>query len=185
MLRGINVSGQKKIKMDDLRHLYQEQGFDDVVSYIQSGNVIFKSRIKKPASLKLKIEHAIEEKYNFHVNVIIRTADELQNVIDKNPSGKIDLEKDGRKYSVTFLSSIPRADKISELHKFVTKPDQLIVRDKEVYLFIPNGYGKSKLSNNFIERKLGVEATTRNWKTVVKLGELSRNIYENVIRKNS
>ncbi|GBD87137.1 hypothetical protein BMS3Abin03_01063 [bacterium BMS3Abin03] len=75
---------------------------------------------------------------------------------------------------VTFLSATPSADNISGLQQYVAKPDKLVVHNKEVYLYIPNGYGKSKLSNTFIESKLGVEATTRNWKTVVKLYELSR-----------
>ncbi|GBD88134.1 hypothetical protein BMS3Abin03_02069 [bacterium BMS3Abin03] len=174
MLRGINVSGQKKIKMDDLRSLYEELDFENVVTYIQSGNVVFDSKIKNTASLKLKIEAAIDEKYKFFVNVIIRTADEWQKVINNNLFGHIDLENESKKYLVTFLSAVPSAKSISELRQYVTKPDKLVVHNKEVYLYIPNGYGKSKLSNTFIERKLGVEATTRNWKTVVKLYGLSR-----------
>ena len=174
MLRGINVSGKKKIKMDDLRSLYEELSFENVVTYIQSGNVVFESTIKNTTSLKEKIETAIKVKYNFHVNVIIRTADELQKVINKNPFGQVDLANKGRKYLVTFLSATPSAKSISELQQYVTKPDKLVVYNNEVYLYIPNGYGKSKLSNTFIERKLGVEATTRNWKTIVKLYELSR-----------
>ena len=173
ILRGINVSGQKKVIMGDLKSLYELLGFQNVVTYIQSGNVIFDASVKNKADLKTKIEEAIEEKYKFHVPVEIRTNREIENIIKNSPIGSVDLVEDGTKVLVTFLSSKPSEVKISALQKYVAAPEKLVVVGKEVYLYCPNGYGKSKLSNTFLEHKLGIEATTRNWKTVHKLYELS------------
>lgn len=181
MLRGINVSGQKKIAMTELRFLYESLGFDNVVTYIQSGNVIFECKSNNKAQLKTKIENALEKTYKFCVPVEIRTDREIESVLNNSPFGNIDPDKEGTKYLVTFLSSIPMESKVLEIQQFVAIPEKLVVRDQEVYLYCPNGYGKSKLSNNFLERKFAVEATTRNWKTVRKLYELSREPLNNVL----
>ena len=173
ILRGINVSGQKKIKMGDLKSLYELLGFRNVVTYIQSGNVIFDATIKNKADLKTKIEEAIEGKYKFHVPVEIRTNREIGDIIKNCPFGSADMVEDGTKVLVTFLSSKPSEVRLSDIQKYVVAPEKLVVRGKEVYLYCPNGYGKSKLSNTFLEHKLRVKATTRNWKSVHKLYELS------------
>jgi len=173
ILRGINVSGQKKIKMADLTSLYELLSFRKVVTYIQSGNVIFDAETKDKSELKSRIEKTIEARYKFHVPVEIRTNGEIENIIKNSPFGTIDLVENGTKVLVTFLSSKPADVKVSDIQKYVAAPEKLLVKGKEVYLYCPNGYGKSKLSNTFLERKLGVEATTRNWKTVHKLYELS------------
>jgi uncharacterized protein (DUF1697 family) len=173
ILRGINVSGQKKIKMADLKSLYESLGFQNVVTYIQSGNVIFDANVQIKSDIKARIEKAIDTKYKFHVPVEIRTNHEIGDIIKNHPFGSVDLAEDGAKVLVTFLSSEPSEIKISDIQKYVTPPEQLVVREKEVYLYCPNGYGKSKLSNTFLESRLGVEATTRNMKTVHKLYELS------------
>ena len=173
LLRGINVSGQKKIKMIDLMSLYEKLGFENVLTYIQSGNVIFDSKEKNKAVLKSKIENTIENNYQFHVPVEIRTNREISKIIGDCPFGSVDLVKDGTIVLLTFLSSTPEKSNINDLLKYVVLPEQLVVKGKEVYIYCPNGYGKSKLNNNFIEKKLGVGATTRNWKSVHKLYELS------------
>lgn len=173
ILRGINVSGQKKIKMNDLKSLYETLGFQNVVTYIQSGNVIFDTLFKSKTNLKARIENAIEEKYKFHVPVEIRTNQEIANIIKNCPYGCIDLAEDGTKILVTFLSTIPLKEKIEDVLKYVVAPEKLVIRGKDVYLYCPNGYGKSKLSNTFLEHKLGIKATTRNWKSVHKLYQLS------------
>lgn len=173
ILRGINVSGQKKIKMADLKSLYEQLGFKNIVTYIQSGNVIFDSSTTNKADLKTKIEAAIEKTYHFHVPVEIRTNRELENIIKNCPFGSVDLEEDGTKVLVTFLSSAPSKAKITDIQQYVVAPEELVVRKNEVYLYCPNGYGRSKLSNTFLEKKLGIDATTRNWKSVHKLYELS------------
>ena len=173
MLRGINVSGQKKIKMADLRSLYLSIGFSNIETYIQSGNVIFDTGSESKIEIKSRVEKAIGEKYKFYVPVEIRTHHEIAEIIENNPFGPVDLVEDGTKVLVTFLSSKPADDKISGINKYVVTPEKLVVVEKEVYLYCPNGYGKSKLSNTFIEKKLGIGATTRNWKTVHKLHDLS------------
>ena len=118
-------------------------------------------------------EEAIEEKFKFHVPVEIRTNREIENTIRNNPFSSVPLVKDGTKELATFLSSKPAEVKISDIQKYVVAPEKLVVRGKEVCLYCPNGCGKSKLSNTFLENKLRVGAITRNWKSVHKLIELS------------
>lgn len=173
ILRGINVSGAKKILMKELASLYESLGFNDVLTYIQSGNVIFNSNIKNKDEIKKKIEKAIEQTYQFYVPVEIRTNSEFKNIIEHCPYNPVDLNEEGTKVLVTFLDSIPQDEKVVGILKYVQTPEKLTFVGTEVYLYCPNGYGKSKLSNTFIENKLGVPATTRNWKTVHKLYELS------------
>ena len=173
ILRGINVSGQKIIKMADLKSLYENLGFGNVVTYIQSGNVIFETDNKTTADIKSTIEKAIERKYKFTVPAIIRTNKELKKVIDQCPFGDIDFNKDGTKVLVTFLATKPEKNKVNKIKRFVVAPEDLVVSGKEIYLYCPNGYGKSKLSNTFLENKLDIEATTRNIKSVLKLHDLS------------
>lgn len=173
ILRGIHVGGHKKMTMVDLKSLYEQIGFQNIVTFIQSGNVIFDATVKNRADLKTTIEAAIEETYQFHVHVEIRTNHEIGNIIQNCPFDSVGLVEDGTKVFVTFLSSKPQDVKVSDIQQHVVAPEKLVVRGEEVYLYCPNGYGNSKLSNAFIERKLGVEATTRNWKSVHKLYELS------------
>lgn len=174
ILRGINVSGQKKILMADLKALYEGLGFENVTTYIQSGNVIFtaqKSLTHK--ELVEKIGAAIFKKYGFEVPVIVRTVAEMESVLAANPLFKeknIDIEK----LHVTFLEEEPSAENIKLTKELDYSPDKFIILGKEVYLYCPNGYGISKLSNTFFENKLKVKATTRNWKTVNQLVMLAK-----------
>ncbi|MEH6579797.1 MAG: DUF1697 domain-containing protein [Amphritea sp.] len=177
ILRGINVGGQKKIRMQDLQLLYEELGLQDVMTYIQSGNVVFCSAMSDKSEIKAKleaaIETAIEAKYGFQVPVMIRTAEEFSRALNSMPFEGIDLNTDGTKVLLTFLSDEPSEESIAALQSFVKVPEQLQIDGKTVYLYCPNGYGKSKLSNTFIENKLKVIATTRNLKTVTRLCELA------------
>ena len=142
-------------------------------TYIQSGNVIFDTVEKNRPNLKKNIEQAIEKKYQFHVPVEIRTQREIESIIKNCPFGSVDLAEEGTKVLVSFLSLAPEEAKIAALQEYVLTPEKLFVIGKEVYIYCPNGYGKSKLSNTFLEQKLGVAATTRNWKSINKLYELS------------
>jgi len=173
LLRGINVGGQKIIKMVDLKSLYEFLGFRNVTTYIQSGNVIFDTNIKNKTDLQKRIEEGIESKYEFHVPVEIRTNCEMGDIIKNCPFGKVDLLEYGAKILVTFLFLEPEESRVADLKKYVIAPEKLVLFKKEIYLYCPNGYGKSKLSSTLIENKLGIEATTRNWKSVHKLYELS------------
>lgn len=174
MLRGINVSGQKRIKMDVLKAVYEAMGFDDVSTYIQSGNVIFKNPKKNRTTLSASIEKAINEQFAYPVLVMIREKDELGKIIRSNPflsRSAIELDK----LHVTFLSHKPDNKYLKEIENVKNGKDECQLSDKEIYLYCPEGYGRTKLTNNYFEKELGVSATTRNWKTVKKLYELAGN----------
>jgi uncharacterized protein (DUF1697 family) len=173
ILRGINVSGQKKILMADLKSLYENLNFGDVNTYIQSGNVSFKTNEKlSDKQLAEKIEKAIYKKYNFQVPVVIRNGEELKKIISSNPFLK-DKNIDVKKLHVTFLSDTPVKTNVESIEGIDFSPDKFIINGKEIYLHIPESYGETKLSNNFFEKKLNVTATTRNWNTVNKLLEMT------------
>ncbi|MGN6530213.1 MAG: DUF1697 domain-containing protein [Ginsengibacter sp.] len=173
ILRGINVSGQKKILMADLKALYENLNFTDVATYIQSGNVIFKSKEKfSDEKLARKIEDAIFKNFAFEVPVIIRSKDEMKKIISENPFLK-EKNIDEKKLHVTFLSEIPSKENAVKIQSIDFSPDRFIIRNKEIYLSIPGSYGETKISNAFFEKKLKVKATTRNWNTVSKLSEMA------------
>jgi len=169
MLREINVSGQKTVKMEELKKLYESLGLKDVQAYIQSGNVIFKSS-EAGSILTGRIEKKIREYFGFDVVVLLRTKDELQKLVNNNPFSKKSIDN----LYVTFLSGYPALSPLEELNKAKAKSEEFFISGREICLFCPDGYGKTKLSNNFFERKLNVQATTRNWKTVNKLLELAK-----------
>lgn len=173
LLRGINVSGRNKVSMADLRSLYEEIGLESVTSYIQTGNVLFDSECEDRAGLQCQIEEAISERYGFHVPVVLITPIELNQISENCPFQDAVLEDHGSKVLVTFLHTVPHASNVSQLLNVVTPPEKLSIAGNTVYLYCPNGYGKTKLSTTFLEAKLGVEATTRNWRTVQKLYELA------------
>jgi uncharacterized protein (DUF1697 family) len=164
MLRGVNVGGGK-MEMEKLRRLYEVLGFKSVRSYIQSGNVLFECPGGKHDDSEISdtIEKQIKKAFDMDVPVLIRTDEEIRGIIRNNPFAK----KDPTKLHVTFLRSAPMQNPpIEEIRKVKDAKEEFAIMGKEVYLFLPNGYGTSKLSNTFFERKLKVAATTRNWRTV-------------------
>jgi uncharacterized protein (DUF1697 family) len=167
MLRGINVSGHKAIKMESLRASFAKLGFRGVQTYVQSGNVIFNSAAKA-AGLLEKIEKAIQEDFSFKVPVVLKTADELADIVKRNPFLKIP-DADESKLHVTFLSNDPPKNAEALLQPHVTKPEEFHIDGRAVYLFCPNGYGRTKLTNTAIEKKFSCRATTRNWNTTKTL----------------
>ncbi|KRE93297.1 hypothetical protein ASG89_07305 [Paenibacillus sp. Soil766] len=170
MLRGINVSGQKIIKMDRLRQLFESMDFTNVSTYIQSGNVIFDAAEVDIAILRDRIVHELKEQLTFDIPVIIRTPAELQEVVQDTPYPRVDENE--QRY-VTFLSQAPTEVALAKLDAAQSEVDEYHVKGLTVYLLIRKNYGDSKFSNNFIEKKLGVSATTRNWETVNKLIQLA------------
>jgi uncharacterized protein (DUF1697 family) len=165
MLRGINVGGQKKLAMQTLSEIYTDLGYKNVQTYVQSGNVVFTTAKADPAELVMLIEAAIEAETGYEVKVFIRQVKELKRLLEGNPFlGS--RNEDPAWLHVTFLYASP----VEGAWKKVIAPQSTrdeFVRGKDfVYLFCPNGYGKTKLSGNFFERKLGVPTTTRNWNTV-------------------
>jgi uncharacterized protein (DUF1697 family) len=176
ILRGINVGGSKKILMKDLEELYVELGFADVRTYIQSGNVLFRSAKDIPdKEIAGLIKQAISRKFGFDVPVIIRSLDEMEKAIQDNPFVK-DKTIEGNKLHVTFLSDPPDTSAIAPVSKLEFAPDKFIISGREIYLHCPFSYGETKLSNSFFESKLKVTATTRNWNTINKLIEMARGL---------
>lgn len=171
LLRGINVSGQKQIKLNDLKSMFEAMKFTDVQTYIQSGNVVFKSKQLPINKLEKRITKAISDKYGFDVKVIVKTPEEIEYVLNNNPF--IKKKKNIERLYVTFLSENPSEANITKLKENNYAPEEYIIDDTNIFLFFPNGYGKAKLNNNHFESKLKVHATTRNWKTIQAIAEMS------------
>ena len=177
ILRGINVSGQKMIKMDALKQMYAELNFKNIHTYIQSGNVVFQNKKAKEPDLEKKISKKILEQFGFEVPVLVRDIEYLKQVLKNNPFAK-DKTKDISYLHVTFLSAIPEQTKFDKVKDGQYQEDEFHLSGNVIYLFCPNGYGNSKLSNNFFESKLKVVATTRNWKTTNELVSIAEKIEE-------
>jgi uncharacterized protein (DUF1697 family) len=176
ILRGINVSGQKLIKMDALKKSYENMGFHNVTTYVQSGNVIFTCNHFEINELEQKISSQIEKDFGFEVPVIVLTIDKLKQVIDNNPFLN-DLNNDRAFLHVTFLASKPDHYDYKTIEDKKQSGEEINFTDSAVYLYCPNGYGRTKLNNNFLETKLKVGATTRNWKTTNELFKIAEQLY--------
>jgi uncharacterized protein (DUF1697 family) len=170
LLRGINLGGHNKVSMSDLRVLFASLGAEDVATYVQSGNIIFNS-IDGPGELIRAIEKRISRDLGLSVRVLLRTPGQLAKVLAANPFS--DGGPELTKLHVTFLADKPDRARLSSLDPERAEPDEFRVVREEIFLYCPNGYGRSKLTNAYFERQLGVAATTRNWKTVTKLAELA------------
>jgi uncharacterized protein (DUF1697 family) len=168
ILRGINVGGNRTIKMDALRQLMGELGCSNVKTYIQSGNVVFQSELTEEAVLEQKISEAITTKFGFDVPVMVINATEWSEILAKNPFLQ-DKSKDAAFIHLTFLAAVPTAENTAKIQAGQFQDDDFCILDRVVYLYCPNGYSNSKLSNNFLENKLKTTATTRNWKTCKEL----------------
>ena len=167
LLRGINVSGQKLIKMEALKAIFEDAGFKYVVTYIQSGNVLFDAKGADTSMLREKIEKMLHKALGYEVATIVRSVDEIKETIAANPFP----EPGERRLYVHFLSSAPDEAHFPLLHKVAAEGEEFRVVNRELYL-LTVAYGNTKLSNAFIEKKLGVSSTARNWNTVNKLTEL-------------
>ena len=168
ILRGINVSGHKLIKMDALRALYENMGLSNVTTYIQSGNVIFNGPPADTGFLEQKISGQIKSEFGFEVTILVLTMHQLKEVIENNPFIKAGNEN-GKSVQVTFLSVNPDLSNIRVIEDRKQESEGLFISENAVYLHCPNGYGKTKLENSFLESKLKVRATTRNWNTTKEL----------------
>jgi len=175
MLRGVNVGGHNKIKMDALRELCASLKLRDPQTYVQSGNVVFRSDDRDLVSLARCIEQAIERKFGFRPAVILRTAAELRDVIARNPFASRPGIEPG-KLLVTFLASEPGAEARTKLLAIKTDPEELHIDGRELYTYFPNGMGRPKLSWPTVERTLAIRGTGRNWNTVVKLLEMAESL---------
>jgi uncharacterized protein (DUF1697 family) len=172
LLRGINVSGHNKIKMADLRQLFNDLGYKNAITYIQTGNIIFHSEKNKNLEIAEKIRLAIEVKFGHSIKVIVLTKNELNTIFNSNPF--IKTNADISKLYVTILNDKPKKVDVVQLSDLMTQNNETFkIIDKAIYLHFPNGYGNTKLNNNLFEKKLKTAATSRNWKTFTKLIELS------------
>lgn len=165
-LRGINVSGQKLIKMAELRKSLENEGFVNVATYIQSGNLCFQHNTADSDLLEDKISARIKKEFGFQVPVMVKTVEDLEAIINDNPFSRL-YEKN--KLYFTLLYHLPNTESIQDFEKEEYINEKFKVGNKVVYLLCEKGYGKAKLNNNLIERKLGVEATTRNLNTLLKM----------------
>jgi uncharacterized protein (DUF1697 family) len=169
LLRGINVGG-KTLKMDGLLKIYESMGLRDVKSYIQSGNVLFNTADTDTRSVREALQTRIRSRFGLEVTVIIRTRREVHNIIERNPfvdSG----DRETTRMHVTFLEESAKAP-LPESPPAGTN-DEFRLSGTEIYMYCPGGYGKTPFSNSYFEKKLGVRATTRNWKTVTELHRIA------------
>lgn len=172
LLRGINVSGQKIIRMEDLKEDFESLKFTNVSTYIQSGNVMFEAPVTKTAIIEKEIEACLLKRAGHQIVVIVRTIPELEEVVRRNPYAKTQL-KENEKLHVTFLLDQPAGPAVALLGRLKSPTDEIIPMKKEVYILCRNGYGRTLFSNTLIEKKLAVPATTRNWNTVNKLIDIA------------
>ena len=168
ILRGINVGGHRMIKMDALRQLFAKLGFANSRTYIQSGNVVFQCGKTNPQELENKIADAIADTFGFAVPVILKELEEFKRIVENNPFAG-DNTKDASHLHITFLSGQPDPEKFHKIKEGHCQAHEFHLIGQSIYLYCPNGYSKSKLTNGFLENNLGVTTTTRNWKTANEL----------------
>ena len=169
LLRGINLGPSRRVPMADLRELLTEAGFDDVATYVQSGNIVLRSR-RGPAALQRDVAGLIEGRFGFAVPVLARSADELAAVVAHDP---IDgAASDPRRYQVTFLAEAAPGEIIDTLRGLAIASEQLAVEGRELYTWHPDGIARSKLAARLTAKALGVSATARNWTTVTTLAQM-------------
>ena len=171
LLRGINVSGQKKIAMQDLLRIYLNLGLINPVNYIQTGNIVFHSSIQNKKELEVLISEKIQLNYGFHVPVQVWERSEMENIYRNNPFLSLD-DVDFKFLHLTLLSELPQNNLSKRILKNDYSPEKFKITERAIYLYCPQGYGRTKLNNNFFESQLKTSATTRNWKTIGKLIEI-------------
>jgi len=167
------MTGHNNIRMTELTSLYTRLGFKDPETYIQSGNVVFSNSENLSANMVADtIEKAIAEEFNYNIPVLIRTPDEFRTIIRNNPFSEVS-DFDPSKLAVMFLVEQPTELQIDKVRNIDYPPDKFVIYGREIYIYCPNGFGKSKLYTNFFENKMKVVGTARNWKTVKTLLELA------------
>lgn len=176
LLRGINIGGHKKIKMSDLKALYESLGFVQVTTYIQSGNVLFSAETNETDDvLSLRISKSIEERFGFDVPVVIRTKEEMQNIVVQNPFGE-EAETAPDKLVVMYLGSIPDTATLAQVQTKINDNSRFAFIGNTLYFFYPDGYGQTKWHSNFFEKQLKTIVTARNWATTCKLAAIATDL---------
>ncbi len=175
MLRAVNVGGSSRIKMEALRAVYESLGLADVRTLLQSGNVLFRSGLTDRQQLVKRIMQEIERQLDLEVEVILRTLEEVASIVERGPV--LSPRADRSKLLVMFLTSVPDAAAQAALlkwHKSKEMKEMIEMRGPEIYLYYPDGVGRSKLTSAVIEDKLDTAGTARNWNTLTKLVEAGR-----------
>jgi uncharacterized protein (DUF1697 family) len=171
LLRGINVGRNKRIAMSDLRELVQGLGYHDAITHLQSGNIVFTGTRKPSERVAADLSGAIRAELGLDVTVVVRSRDELAAVVAGNPMPE--HTGDPKKFHVTFLAAEPERGRLDGIDPATYLPDEFRVVGREVYLWFPEGVLASRLGNDFWEKRIGLAATTRNWRTVTRLLELA------------
>lgn len=172
LLRAVNVGGKNAVSMEALRALYEELGYTRVTSYLQSGNVVFDCAGEDRCEAGKRLEEAIAARFGAKIPVLVRTRAELEAVIRRNPfAGRAGI--DGSRLAVVFLSAAPERLRGEQLQAPAGSPEEFWLDGQEIFVYYPDGLGRSKLNSNFFESRLKVLNTTRNWNTVEKLYRLA------------
>jgi uncharacterized protein (DUF1697 family) len=175
LLRGINVGPHNRIKMDELRAVYESLGLRDVETYVQSGNVVFRNSARSLDPLARKIETAIADVHGVRTFAVLRTCDEWRDVIARNPfAGREGI--DPAKLLVSFLTGNPSDDACRKARAVPTEPEELCIDGRELYVYFPNGMARPKISMAAVERALATSGTGRNWNTVMRLLEVAERL---------
>jgi uncharacterized protein (DUF1697 family) len=173
LLRGINVGGNKIIKMEALRALHEELGLAGAQTLLQSGNVVFASNEADAAALARRIKDGIRRRFALDVEIMLRRAAELDRILRRNPFPE-EGRRDPSHLLVMFLAAPPKADAKAALASAEVAPERLEIIGSEVFLYYPNGIGRSKLTGTLIEKRLGIAGTARNLNTLAKLLEMAQ-----------
>lgn len=169
ILRGVNVSGQKMVNMAELRKQLSNKGLEDVQTYIQSGNIVFTSQIEDNQLVDI-VQNCLLNHFGFEVPTLVVPSEKLDFIIDENPLRNIDISK----LHVTFLKQLPNRQLVEALPPSPNSNEEYRIIEDVIYVYCPDGYGRTKINNMFFERKLKVTATTRNWKTCLKLRDMAQ-----------
>jgi uncharacterized protein (DUF1697 family) len=175
LLRGVNLASHRRVRMDALRAVYESLGFEDVRTYLQSGNVVFRTAKASVPALARRLEDAIEQTFGFHSDVILRTPAEMRDVIARNPFANRQGIEPSR-LLVTFLASEPGPEACAVVRNMPPAPEEVYIDGRELYVYYPNGMARPKISFVQLEKTLKTPATGRNWNTVMKLLELAESL---------
>jgi uncharacterized protein (DUF1697 family) len=171
LLRSVNVAGHGRIAMDELRAAFTDLGYEDVVTYIQTGNVLFTAPSGSERAVVAAVEEQVARDFGDAPAVLLRTVPELRRIGASSPYANGGA--DPARHHVTFLAAAPTKAVLAALELLPSGRDELVVDGREVYVHTPDGYAGTKYTGTFLERRLGVVSTTRNWNTVTKLCQLT------------
>lgn len=170
-LRGINVSGKNLIKMDELKRAVEKAGFMQVSTYLQSGNLVFWSQETDPELLRNRLTETIKSHFGFNIQLLVMDAQKLKRITGQHPFGAIPETAYARCFVTMPVGAAERALTVT-LEAHLQEGEKIWFDGETIYIYCPQGYGRTKLNNNLIEKKIRMMATTRNWKTMLEMSKL-------------